>query len=112
MSIQTSHSLLHLAADCTYTKYYQSKRQAQLQIISDWNSVSALYERQFNIQLGLVNITVMDESCPTTPTSDHAWNRGCSDEYTLDDRLSDFSRWRGTMKDDGVALWHLLSNCA
>ncbi|ORZ11220.1 Metallo-peptidase family M12-domain-containing protein [Absidia repens] len=100
------------AADCTYTKYYQSKQQAQLQIISDWNSVSALYERQFNIQLGLVNITVMDELCPTTPSSEHAWNRGCSDDYTLDDRLSDFSRWRGSMSDDGIALWHLLTNCA
>ncbi|KAI8086477.1 Metallo-peptidase family M12-domain-containing protein [Halteromyces radiatus] len=100
------------AADCTYTKHYQSKQQAQIQIITDWNSVSALFERQFNIQLGLVNITVMDELCPTTPSSAEPWNRACSDTYTLDDRLSDFSRWRGTMSNDGIALWHLLTNCA
>ncbi|KAI8338854.1 Metallo-peptidase family M12-domain-containing protein [Chlamydoabsidia padenii] len=110
----TSRKIAYMgaAADCTYTKYYESKQQAQLQIISDWNSVSALFERQFNIQLGLVNITIMDESCPSTPVSNYAWNRDCSDTYTLDNRLSDFSRWRGTMSDDGIALWHLLTNCA
>ncbi|CAO3624212.1 unnamed protein product [Cunninghamella echinulata] len=104
------------AADCTYTKYYKTKQQAALQIINDWNSVSAVYENSFNIQLGLVNITIMDEICPDTSTSNTndmpKWNQKCSQDYSLENRLSDFSQWRGYMADDGIALWHLITNCA
>ncbi|CAO3644307.1 unnamed protein product [Cunninghamella blakesleeana] len=108
------------AADCTYTKYYKTKQQAALQIINDFNSASAVYESSFNIQLGLVNITVMDEICPddtnsTTATNTYdspRWNQKCSQYYTLEKRLSDFSQWRGSMSDDGIALWHLITNCA
>lgn len=30
---------------------------------------------------------------------------------TLNDRLSLFSAWRGTLGDDGTGLWHLMSGC-
>ncbi|CDH56326.1 zinc metalloprotease [Lichtheimia corymbifera JMRC:FSU:9682] len=100
------------AADCTYTKFYQSADNARKQIINDWNTASAVYERTFNIQLGLINITIMDENCPSTPQSNASWNQGCSSSYTISSRLSDFSQWRATLGDDGAGLWHLMTACA
>ncbi|KAI7862047.1 Metallo-peptidase family M12-domain-containing protein [Spinellus fusiger] len=102
-----------IAADCTYTKYYTSVDLARTQIINDWNTVSAVYESSFNIALGIINITVMNEVCPPEPLDSILWNRNCSDAtYTINNRLSDFSQWRGTMSDDGAGLWHLLTQCA
>ncbi|CAO3599534.1 unnamed protein product [Absidia cylindrospora] len=99
------------AADCTYTKYYQDEVKARMQIINDWNSASAVYERQLNIGLGLINITIMTSTCPSSVDSNNAWNRDCSDSYSMTTRLSDFSRWRGNIGDDGAGLWHLMTNC-
>ncbi|KAI8099578.1 Metallo-peptidase family M12-domain-containing protein [Halteromyces radiatus] len=98
------------AADCTYTKYYQSDVQARMQIINDWNSASAVYERQLNIGLGLINITIMNSVCPTSVDSNNPWNRDCSDSYSISTRLSDFSQWRGNIADQ-AGLWHLMTNC-
>ncbi|KAH8554679.1 Metallo-peptidase family M12-domain-containing protein [Umbelopsis sp. PMI_123] len=99
------------AADCTYASYYKSTSGVRMQIINDWNQASAVYERSFNISLGLINITVMDLTCPTTPASNTAWNQACSSSYTISDRLSDFSQWRGTLGNDGAGLWHLMTQC-
>ncbi|CAO3591310.1 unnamed protein product [Absidia cylindrospora] len=99
------------AADCTYTKYYQDDVKTRMQIINDWNSASALYEKQLNIGLGLINITIMNSTCPTTIDRNNPWNRGCSDNYVMSTRLSDFSRWRGNIGKDGAGLWHLMTNC-
>ncbi|KAI7862691.1 Metallo-peptidase family M12-domain-containing protein [Spinellus fusiger] len=100
------------AADCTYVKYYQSTTNARMQIINDWNSASAAYERSFNISLGLINITTMSEICPPTPDPSASWNRACADTYTISNRLSDFSLWRSKIGNDGAGLWHLMTNCA
>ncbi|KAI9024900.1 Metallo-peptidase family M12-domain-containing protein [Phycomyces nitens] len=101
-----------VAADCSYTKYYETTEKARTQIINDWNSASAVYESSFNIALGIINITIMNEVCPTTPATNTLWNQGCSDAYTINNRLSDFSQWRGTMSEDGAGLWHLMTQCA
>jgi hypothetical protein len=99
------------AADCTYASYYKSTSAVRTQIINDWNQASAVYERSFNVSLGLINITVMDTTCPTTPASSTAWNRACSSTYAISDRLSDFSQWRGSLGNDGAGLWHLMTQC-
>ncbi|CAG8501757.1 3164_t:CDS:10 [Acaulospora morrowiae] len=99
------------AADCTYVQSYSSPDAARKQILSDWGTASAVYERTFNVTLGLFNIVIQDQSCPKTVNQSVPWNRPCSDSYTIDDRLSDFSQWRGTLGEDGAALWHLMSKC-
>ncbi|KAM3586924.1 hypothetical protein VKS41_001973 [Umbelopsis sp. WA50703] len=99
------------AADCTYSSHYQSSSAVRSQIINDWNQASAVYERTFNISLGLINITVMDLNCPSTPSSAVAWNRDCSTSYPISNRLSDFSKWRGSLGNDGAGLWHLMTQC-
>ncbi|KAL0078490.1 Metallo-peptidase family M12-domain-containing protein [Phycomyces blakesleeanus] len=100
------------AADCTYVKYYQSMTNARMQIINDWNTASAAYERSFNVSLGLITITIMSETCPTTVAANATWNRPCSDSYTISSRLSDFSLWRSKIGNDGAGLWHLMTSCA
>jgi hypothetical protein len=40
-----------------------------------------------------------------------AFNVQCSSSYTINQRLSDFSSWRGSQNAD-AGLWHLMSNCS
>ncbi|KAJ1993686.1 hypothetical protein GGI26_002748 [Coemansia sp. RSA 1358] len=109
----TQRKLLYMgaAADCSYVTQYQSQDNARLQILSDWNQASAVYERQFNVALGLIALQIEELTCPTALDSSKAWNRGCSESYQIDNRLSDFSTWRGAKGDDGCGLWHLMTNC-
>ncbi|KAJ2884395.1 hypothetical protein FB639_001965, partial [Coemansia asiatica] len=99
------------AADCTYVTKYQSQDGARMQILSNWNQASAVYERQLNVVLGLIALQIEDLSCPTSIDSKKAWNRGCSVSYGIDKRLSDFSSWRAGRGEDGCGLWHLMTNC-
>ncbi|KAI8141910.1 Metallo-peptidase family M12-domain-containing protein [Fennellomyces sp. T-0311] len=105
----TQSLYIGVAADCTYTKRYGSPENARIQIINNLNTASAVYERTFNIQLALMNITIMHETCPSV--SNPNWNQGCSEAYTMEARLYDFSKWRSTTSDDGLGLWHLMTNC-
>ncbi|CAG8500803.1 10653_t:CDS:10 [Ambispora leptoticha] len=99
------------AADCTYVKQYGSQDASRMQILNDWNTASGLYESTFNISLGLIALEIQDLTCPSSPDPNVTWNRACSDSYTIDDRLSDFSYWRGSKGNDGTGLWHLLTTC-
>ncbi|RUS21904.1 Metallo-peptidase family M12-domain-containing protein [Jimgerdemannia flammicorona] len=103
------------AADCTYTSSYGSIEAARIQIINDWNTASAVYERTFNVSLGLINLNMMAMNCPTNmanlTSTNTTWNQNCSDAYTINNRLSDFSVWRGGRGDDGAGLWHLMTKC-
>lgn len=101
-----------VVADCTYVQAYGSIRYARLQIINDWNMASAVYERTFNVSLGLIYIQMSSAECPRHPKSQTSWNQACSNYYTINDRLSDFSMWRGKRGDDGAALWHLMTKCS
>ncbi|KAG1057461.1 hypothetical protein G6F43_000711 [Rhizopus delemar] len=110
----TAKKMLYMgvAADCTYTKFYKSTDATRMQIINDWNSVSSVYSSSFNIGIGLINITIMDSTCPSTVSTSTAWNQVCSTSYSISQRLSDFSKWRGSIGDDGAGLWHLMTTCA
>ncbi|CAJ0646015.1 1515_t:CDS:10 [Entrophospora sp. SA101] len=100
------------AADCTYVTSYKSSDAARKQILTDWGTASAVYERTFNVTLGLIKIDIRDAACPATPDSAVLWNRDCSDSYSINTRLSDFSLWRGKLTNDtDTALWHLMSKC-
>ncbi|CAG8512136.1 7004_t:CDS:10 [Ambispora gerdemannii] len=100
------------AADCTYVKKYGSQDAARKQILSDWNTASAVYESTFNVTLGLISLDIRDGTCPSQLDQTSLWNRECADSYSINNRLSDFSSWRGTKGDDGTGLWHLLTTCS
>ncbi|KAM3588970.1 hypothetical protein VKS41_001400 [Umbelopsis sp. WA50703] len=99
------------AADCTYTAAYQGIQNARIQMINDWNTASSVYERTFNVSLGIIQFYMMAPSCPTLIDSNNTWNQNCSSTYTINSRLSDFSIWRGARGNDGAGLWHLMTQC-
>ncbi|KAF9167888.1 hypothetical protein DFQ26_002636 [Actinomortierella ambigua] len=102
-----------VAADCAYVRNYGNTTEARKQIFSSFNTASAIYESTFNVALGIITLNIESSVCPTTPTADVPWNQDCSEAYTIDRRLSDFSWWRGQgdRSKDGAGLWHLMTKC-
>ena len=104
-------ALVGVVTDCTYTGTFNSTQSAYANIITQVNSASNVYEKTFNISLGLQNLTVTEASCPSTPPTATAWNLGCGGDTTITDRLNLFSQWRGDQVADNNAYWTLLTNC-
>ncbi|KAI8802422.1 Metallo-peptidase family M12B Reprolysin-like-domain-containing protein [Cladochytrium replicatum] len=96
------------AADCTYVTAHGGVTPAAQQILKNWNTASAIYQNAMNIGLTLINVT-LKRVC--TPNDENLkWNQDCSTGYNLTQRLSDFSKWRGTVTDQ-AGLWHLVTKC-
>ncbi|KAG0287611.1 hypothetical protein BGZ98_004585, partial [Dissophora globulifera] len=102
-----------VAADCAYVRSYGGQPAARKQIFADFNTASGIYESTFNVALGVISLNITSENCPPTPVKGEEWNQECSTAYTIDQRLSDFSFWRGQngRSDDGAGLWHLMTKC-
>ncbi|KAI9839592.1 MAG: hypothetical protein M1819_002218 [Sarea resinae] len=103
-------ALVGVATDCSYTGSFNSTEAARQNIITQINSASDLYEKSFNISLGLQNLTISDSNCPGSPQAATPWNTGCSNNVTIQDRLNTFSQWRGS-RNDTNAYWTLLTTC-
>lgn len=104
-------ALVGVATDCTYTAAFNSTDTMRQNIINVVNTASDLYQSTFNITLGLRNLTVSPAECPATPADATRWNVGCSDSYTITNRLNDFSSWRGNLAGDTNAYWSLFTTC-
>ncbi|KAL2057011.1 hypothetical protein ABVK25_002750 [Lepraria finkii] len=103
-------ALIGVATDCTYTGSFNSSESAHANVITQINSASNVYEKTFNISLGLQNLTVSDATCPGTPATATPWNTGCGGNTSITDRLNTFSQWRGD-RNDTNAYWTLLTTC-
>ena len=103
-------ALVGVATDCTYTGSFNSSETAHSNVITQINSASNVYEKTFNISLGLQNLTVSDAACPGTPAAATPWNTGCGSNMSITDRLNTFSQWRGNNPDSN-AYWTLLTTC-
>ena len=103
-------ALIGVATDCSYTTTFNSTDSARQNVINQINSASNVYEKTFNISLGLKNLTVLPASCPENAPPATPWNIGCSANTTITDRLNLFSEWRG-QSNDSNAYWTLLTNC-
>ncbi|KAL9101638.1 MAG: hypothetical protein Q9163_003113 [Psora crenata] len=103
-------ALIGVATDCTYTGSFNSTESARANVIQQIASASSLYEKTFNISLGLKDLTISDAVCPGTPASATPWNTGCGGNQTITDRLNTFSTWRG-QRNDTNAYWTLLTTC-
>ncbi|OAV91485.1 hypothetical protein PTTG_05086 [Puccinia triticina 1-1 BBBD Race 1] len=115
-SIDSRVLFIGVAADCTYVSRYKTQDAARLAILNDLNTISAIYQRTFNISIGVVELNVQAPQCPPTPKPDVPWNVGCpasgSSGLDLARRLSVFSDWRGKKGGaDGAGLWHLMTDC-
>lgn len=105
-----------VVADCAYTQINGGNANATQNILRNFNTVSLLYKSTFNISLGIVDLQISDQSCPSNDTA-NPWNIACG-STSLNDRLSLFSAWRGQKFDalsdptsDPTGLWHLMSGC-
>lgn len=93
-----------VVADCSYHAIHGDAQKVTDKILDNWNIASAIFEQSFNVQLGLIEIITM-------PTCGGAsFNQAFSNGYTIKNRLSDFSKWRGESKNASAGLWHLMSN--
>ncbi len=110
-SLSRRVALIGVATDCTYTGTFNSTQSAHANVITQINTASSLYEKSFNITLGLKDLTVMEAVCPGAPAPATPWNIGCGGtNSSITDRLNTFSQWRGQRKDQH-AYWTLLTNC-
>ncbi|MCJ1403400.1 hypothetical protein MMC11_006623 [Xylographa trunciseda] len=103
-------ALVGVATDCSYTASFNSSESAHANVITQINSASAVYEKTFNITLGLQSLNVASAECPGSPPPATPWNIGCGGNTTITDRLNSFSGWRG-QQNDSNAYWTLLTNC-
>ncbi|KAF9320878.1 hypothetical protein BG003_004435 [Podila horticola] len=103
-----------VAADCTYVRAYNGLANARKQIFADFNTASGIYESTFNVALGIKSMVIESMNCPKTPVTSVVWNQECSNNYTINNRLSDFSFWRGQSgrSKDRIGLWHLMTKCS
>jgi Metallo-peptidase family M12/Disintegrin len=101
-----------IATDCTYTARFSNSSATRIQVLNDMNTVSNIYRSTFRVSLGVVQLDIRDaNNCPSSGQGNARWNQQCSDSYTLDQRLSDFSSWRANQNANGTGLWHLLTTC-
>lgn len=103
-------ALIGVAADCTYRGDFDSEEDTRKNIIQQVHAASAVYEETFDISLGIQNLTIVNEKCPSTPSQATPWNVDCNSGVDISDRLSLFSEWRGRSVDTN-AYWMLLSKC-
>jgi hypothetical protein len=102
--------LMGVAADCSYVVEKGGRAGALNAILSNWNTASKVFEDSFNVQLGVAKVVIQESCTPNDPAL--VWNRDCSSsQYTISNRLSDFSKWRGTQSDN-FGLWHLMTKCS
>ncbi|KAI9337786.1 Metallo-peptidase family M12-domain-containing protein [Obelidium mucronatum] len=105
------------AADCNYVSAAGGTSQALANILSDFNQASAVYEASFQVGLAIIKVNLQTACSTATAAVNGAsmgWNQACVSGYSINDRLSDFSQWRGA-KDgrslDNAGLWHLMTGC-
>ena len=103
-------ALIGVVTDCGYTGSFNSTESAHANVITQINSASNVYEKTFNISLGLQNLTVTQASCPGVAAAATPWNLGCTGNTSITDRLNTFSQWRGD-RNDSNAYWTLLTSC-
>jgi hypothetical protein len=98
-----------VAADCTYTNRFGGPADTLIRIISNWNLASAVFESTFNIQLAITEVKIM-QACGNINNEQLPWNVPCSQDFTINERLSAFSQWRAS-RSDSAGLWHLMTLC-
>jgi hypothetical protein len=94
-----------IAPDLTYTDSFDSKDTVRQNIIEMVNKASAVFERTFNIAIGLQDIIISDADCPSIVSKSAPWNLPYND---INNKLDVFASWRAGLKDDN-AYWTLLT---
>ncbi|KAI9137006.1 Metallo-peptidase family M12-domain-containing protein, partial [Paraphysoderma sedebokerense] len=103
--VDTRMLYIGMAADCSYSaRFKNNETDIFTQLVNNINSVSELYQRTFNLGIGITKIEIR------TSCGKDDWNRLCDNAYPIGKRLSDFSNWRSSQPPT-EALWHLMTDC-
>ncbi|KAJ5038462.1 uncharacterized protein L3040_007320 [Drepanopeziza brunnea f. sp. 'multigermtubi'] len=103
-------ALIGIATDCSYTAAFESTAAVRDNLIAMVNAASDVYERTFNVTLGLQNLTISDAACPATAADSAPWNAACPTNGDIESTLESFSQWRGERNDDN-AYWTMMTTC-
>lgn len=99
--------LVGIVADCNYVRAFQGNRgQIQTSLIHEFSLVSGIYEKAFNINIGILSIELMND-CDSDPNS---WNSQCKPMHFLGNQMSKFSKYRESLRKD-VGVYHLVTDC-
>lgn len=83
-----------IAADSAYLEKFEGNRQAALaNVLSDFNLVSAIYEKTFNVEIGIHSITILNRAEGKKTNSAIPWDLPC-EGVNIGTRLNAFSKWR------------------
>ncbi|KAL4922059.1 Metallo-peptidase family M12-domain-containing protein [Aspergillus aurantiobrunneus] len=103
-------ALVGIATDCTYTADFDSSEDLVQALVTMVNTASEVFESSFNVALSFHNLTIEEDECPRTATSEEPWNVGCG-AGGLNFRLQAFSEWRAALRNDDNAYWTLMTGC-
>lgn len=99
--------LVGIVADCNYVRAFQGNRgKIQMSIINEFSMVSGIYEKSFNINLGIMSIDLMADC----DANDNSWNSVCKPMHMLGEQMSKFSKYREGLRKD-VGVYHLVTDC-
>lgn len=72
-------------------------------------SNSYVYVRQVEVKLGINEMIIMDRDSSAAGTDNLEWNVPETTTLTIQNKLTAFSKWRGTHEPTRFGLWHLLT---
>jgi hypothetical protein len=104
-------------ADCTYILYHGGIQNSFIQILNsiaitrytNFLYFSLIYEKEMNLTINLAFFKFEEVCQPDSFVG--SWGRRCLPDYSIYNRLGDFSRWRGQFVSDRTPLWILFSEC-
>jgi hypothetical protein len=106
-----------VACDCNFTKLCGGIDNAIKEIVKAFAQASSVFERHFNLSLGIMEIKAMPECHDAIMVNRDGtkfvkWNRKCNDFYTMNQRLSDFSEWQmNGFANSNPGVTHLITGC-
>lgn len=103
-------ALIGIATDCSYTASFDNEDAVRDSLIAMVNTASDVYERTFDITIGLQNLTISDAACPSSAADSAPWNVACVQNQDIENKLEQFSAWRGG-RNDNNAYWSLMTAC-
>ena len=89
-------------------KFNGNRQSIVSNILTDFNLVSAIYEKSFNIELGVVSILLLGGggTAGGKKTSNAVpWDLPCKQGVSIQERLNAFSKWRDSQSKDIVKIY-------
>ena len=116
----TKYINIGIAVDCSIMQQSTSYESVVQEVLSNVALTNVAYLKYFNVQI-IVGYLDIRSSCSQLysgsageadlPGEFDRWNIPCRSDYSLMQRISDFSKWRGN-RQDVFDIWHLYSTCA